>query len=85
MGQTKVKQTIRRMSQVIGNDKPCREDLTVYFYGSFSPLFCVFQRRLGWDHGHFIKFVLTSMRRSANQGTATQLYDTVHPQLDLYE
>jgi hypothetical protein len=82
-GTEETQQVTAQCKNIIGKESLRREDFVEHFYGANSPLFDACRRRLGWGHPHFLKFVSTSMRLSANQWTIAKLYDRQHPQLNV--
>jgi hypothetical protein len=75
-----IMQIIARCRIIVQQESLRCEDFTKYFFGTNSPLFRTFHDRLGWNHRHFLKFVITCSRLSANGWTSAKLFDPDHPQ-----
>ena len=84
-GREEIQQVTARCKDIIGKESLRREDFVEHFFGANSPLFDVCRRRLGWDHPHGLQGVSTGIQISANQWTTVNLYDRVHPQLNVNE
>lgn len=82
-GKMEIQQIVARCKDVIGRDSLRRQDFVVYYFGDKSAVFKVFEDRLKWNHRHFLRFVITCARLSANQWTVAKLYDEKHPQANM--
>ena len=66
-GKEEIRQILKQCEELIGKESLRREDFVEFFFGVRSPLFEVFQRRLGMTHHDYVKFISTCARLSANQ------------------
>ena len=65
-GKEEVRQVVARTRKVLGNERPCRSDLTKHFYGRFSPLFGVCHRSRWLELPEVPAVFSISMRLSTN-------------------
>ena len=67
-GREEITPILSRRRYLVRKESVRREDFVECFYGANTPLFGMFRQRLDWDHRHFLNFISTSMRLSANSG-----------------
>ena len=74
-----LKQIKQRCYEVFGTKNPTATHIVRYFYGKESPLFNLFQNRLGWNHEKFLLFFATNTRLMSAKSSSACVYHEESP------